>query len=172
MNYIDSIVKICIRVIPTASALPLSTHVKSNVMRSKPTFALIHMVHTPPGQAFSPQLIRKYSYIISGKQNFISINNEIITVRSKPRQIVLVDQKQSIFSHCRDTGPILARWGIKTPVEISLLQGQFGILLKPVACKLHGGCCRGRFRTIRSNTIHQDRTRVNRRFQIGSRIYD
>lgn len=88
-------------VIPAASALPLSTHVKSNVIRFKPTFALrtrMHMVHAPPGYAFSPQLIPNHSDNISGKHNFISINNEIITVRSKPWQTVLVDQKRSIFS--------------------------------------------------------------------------
>lgn len=103
-------------VIPAASALPLSTHVKSNVMRFKPKFAFrkrMHMVHAPPGHPFSPQLIRKHSDNISGKQNFISINNEIITVRSKPWQAVRVDQKRSIFSHRPDLGRIPARWGIK-----------------------------------------------------------
>lgn len=130
----------------------------------------MHTVHAPPGHTFSAQFIWKHSDNFPGKQNSISINNEIITVRSKPWQTVSVDQKQSIFSHCPVIGPILARWGIKMPMAISSLQGQFGILLRPVACRLHGGCCRGSFRTIRSNGIHKDLTGVSHRFQIGSVI--
>ncbi len=112
MNYIDSIVKICIRVIPTASALPLSTHVKSNVMRSKPTFALRTRIH---GAHTSRTSILSTAHSQTQQQHFCKtkfhLNNEIITVRSKPWQTVLVDQKQSIFSNCPDTGPLPARWG-------------------------------------------------------------
>lgn len=132
----------------------------------------MHTVHAPPGQHSHRSSFESTVTTFLEKQKSISINNEIITVRSKPWQTVSVDQKQSIFSHCPVIGPILARWGIKTPMAISSLQGQFGILLRPVACRLHGGCCRGSFRTIRSNSIHQDLTRVSNRFQIGSRICD
>lgn len=122
----------------------------------------MHTVHAPPGHAFSLQFIWKHSDNFPGKQNSISINNEIITARSKPWQTVSVDQ-QSISSQRPVIGPIPDRWGIKTPLAISPLQGQFGILLRSVACKLHG-CCRGSFRTIRSNSTDP---RLDLRFVIS-----